>query len=220
MDKWAVATKRQAGRAQYEDAAAVMAGEFGWRSESRCVTPFLLKPITMLQDENRSFGCQMKSPRRIARAFHWLQMRLKAEGGEHAVDVRRAVVVIAAVAVDTAEGRGVARMHGASPVIAARRSTGIVRRCHALGFVVLVLGAVRLEVTLDFSHREQEDLVSRGRGGACLAAAQVVGHLRDGLHLGLEFARQKRPEVAGIEAAAEFGLLPAAGVRVRGVYSL
>lgn len=69
-----------------------MAGEFGWRSESRCVTPFLLKPITMLQDENRSFGCQMKSPRRIARAFHWLQMRLKAEGGEHAVDVRRAVV--------------------------------------------------------------------------------------------------------------------------------
>ena len=171
MDKWAVATKRQAGWAPYEDAAAVMAGEFGWRSESRCVTPFPLKPITMLQDENRSFGCQMKSPRRIARAFHWLQMRLKAEGGEHAVDVRRAVVVIAAVAVDTAEGRGVARMHGASPVIAARRSTGIVRRCHALGFVVLVLGAVRLEVTVDFSHREQEGLVSRGRGGACLAAA-------------------------------------------------
>lgn len=61
----AVATKRQAGWAPYEDAAAVMAGEFGWRSESRCVTPFPLKPITMLQDENRSFGCQMKSPRRM-----------------------------------------------------------------------------------------------------------------------------------------------------------
>lgn len=131
MDKWTVATKCQAGWALYEDAAEAMAGECGRRSESRYATPFLLKPITMLQDENRSFGCQMKSPRRIARAFHWLQMRLKAEGGEHAVDVRRAVVVIAAVAVDTAEGRGVARMHGASPVIAARRSTGIVRKAKA-----------------------------------------------------------------------------------------
>lgn len=46
MDKWAVATKRQAGWALYEDTAEVMAGECGRRSESRCMTPFLLNPIT------------------------------------------------------------------------------------------------------------------------------------------------------------------------------
>lgn len=50
---------------------------------------------------------------------------------------------------------------------------------------MLVLGAVGLEVTVDFGRREQEDLVGRGRGGAH-AAALVIGHLRDGLRLGLE----------------------------------
>ena len=46
MDKWTVATKRQAVRALYEDAAEVMAEECGWRSESRCMTLFLLNPNT------------------------------------------------------------------------------------------------------------------------------------------------------------------------------
>ena len=45
MDKWAAATKRHAGWALYEDAARVMAGEYGRRSESRCMAPFFfLKP--------------------------------------------------------------------------------------------------------------------------------------------------------------------------------
>lgn len=86
----------------------------------------------------------------------------------------------------------------------------MVRRRHALGFVVLVLAAIGLEVTIDFRRREQEDLVGRGRGGAGAAAALVIGHLRDGLHLGLELGGQKRPEVAGAEAAAELRLLPSA----------
>lgn len=41
--------------------------------------------------------------------------------GEHVVGVRRVVVVPVAVAIDIAEVRGVARIHGASPVIVARR---------------------------------------------------------------------------------------------------
>ena len=45
MDKWAVATKHQAGWALYEDAAEVTAGEYGRRTESRCVTPCLLDSI-------------------------------------------------------------------------------------------------------------------------------------------------------------------------------
>ena len=39
--------------------------------------------------------------------------------GEHVVGVRRVVVVPVTVAVDIAEVRGVARIHGASPVIRA-----------------------------------------------------------------------------------------------------
>lgn len=46
----------------------------------------------------------------------------------------------------------------------------MVRRRHALGFVVLVLAAIGLEVTIDFRRREQEDLVGRGRGDAIDAA--------------------------------------------------
>ena len=42
--------------------------------------------------------------------------------GEHVVGVRRVVVVPVAVAIDIAEVRGVARIHGASPVIVTRRS--------------------------------------------------------------------------------------------------
>lgn len=73
---------------------------------------------------------------------------------------------------------------------------------------MLVLGAVGLEVVIgpevsvDFSRREQKDLVGRRRWRAAAAAALVVGHLRDGLHLGLEFGGQKRPEVSGIETVA------------------
>lgn len=150
-----------------------------------------------------------------------MQIGLEAPSGEHASVCRRGVASPVTVVIDTTEVPGAARTHGTSPVIVARqRSPGIVRLRHALGFEVLVLGAVRLEVTVDFGHRKQKELIGRGRGGAGTAAALVIGHLRDGLRLGLEFARQKRPEVAGIEEAAEFGLLPAAGVRVRGVYSL
>lgn len=46
MDKWAVATKCQTGWALYEDAARVMVGECGIHSESRFMTPFILKPTT------------------------------------------------------------------------------------------------------------------------------------------------------------------------------
>lgn len=46
MDKWAVATKRRVRWTLYEDAEEIMAGECGWHSESRCMTPFLLNPIT------------------------------------------------------------------------------------------------------------------------------------------------------------------------------
>ena len=40
-------------------------------------------------------------------------------------------------------------------------------------------------------------------GCLALAATLVIGHLRDGLRLGLELGGQKRPEVAGVEAAAD-----------------
>lgn len=42
--------------------------------------------------------------------------------GEHAVGVRRVIVVPVAAVIDIAEVRGVARIHGTSPVIVARRS--------------------------------------------------------------------------------------------------
>ena len=66
----AVATKRQAGRALYEDAAEVMAEECGWRSESRCMTLFLLNPNTCAANLNRSYTCQKIGPRGVARALH------------------------------------------------------------------------------------------------------------------------------------------------------
>lgn len=105
-------------------------------------------------------------------------------------------------------------------MIVTRRSSGVVRRRHALGLVVLVLGTIGVEVAPDFGRREQEDLVGRGRRRSGGTAALVVGHLLDRLHLGLELGRQERPEITAVEAAAELRLLPAAGVRVRGVYSL
>ena len=146
--------------------------------------------------------------------------RLEAPSGEHVVGECRGVVAPAANATDTAEARGVVRTNGASPVKATRRSSGVVRRRHVLGLVVLILGAIMVEVTVDFSRREQEHLVRRGRGGARLATALVVGHLRDGLHLGLELRRQERPEVISVETTAELRPIPAAGVRVRGIHSL
>lgn len=84
--------------------------------------------------------------------------------------------------------------------------------------VVLVLGAIGLHIPVDLGRREQEHLVGRGRGGAGAAAALVIDHLRDGLHLGLELGGQERPEVAGVEAAAELRFLPTADVGVRGVH--
>lgn len=84
--------------------------------------------------------------------------RLEAESGEHAAGARRAIAVPAAVAKDAVEVHGVARGHGASPAIATRRGSGTVRRRHALGFVVLVLGAVGLHIAPDLGHREREDL--------------------------------------------------------------
>ena len=102
----------------------------------------------------------------------------------------------------------VARARGASPATIARRSDGIVPQCYALGGVILVLGAVGLEVAIgpevsvDFSRREQKDLVGRRRWCAGAAADVVIGHLRDGLDLGLELRGQKRPEVSDIETVA------------------
>ena len=84
MDKWAVATKRQAGRAPHEDAAGVMAGECGGRSESRCTTPFLLKPTTCDPNLKCSSNCQKKGPCRIARALHQIKFELEAPNGADA----------------------------------------------------------------------------------------------------------------------------------------
>lgn len=90
--------------------------------------------------------------------------RLEAPSGKYAVGVRRAVVVAVAApagAGDMAVARGVALKHRASPVMGARRSSGIARVRHALGFVVLILGAlglVRPVIPIDFGQREQEDL--------------------------------------------------------------
>lgn len=66
-------------------------------------------------------------------------------------------------AIDITEVIGAARVYGASPVTRTRvqRSSGIVRRCHALGFVVLVLDAIGVEVTVDLGRREEEDPVGR-----------------------------------------------------------
>lgn len=69
-------------------------------------------------------------------------------------------------AIDITEVRGAARVYGASPVTQVHRSSGIVRLRHALGFVVLVLDAIGVEVTVDLGRREEEDPVGRSRGGA------------------------------------------------------
>lgn len=101
-----------------------------------------------------------------------------------------------------------------------RRSSGVVRRRHALGLVELVLGAIGLHVPVNLGRREQENLVGRGRRRAGGTAALVVGHLLDRLHLGLEPAGQERPEVAAVEAAAKLRLLPTASIGAGCVHSL
>ena len=53
-------------------------------------------------------------------------------------------------------------------------------------------------------------LVGRGRHGAGVCVQLVVGHFRDGFRPRLDLSRQERPEVAGVEAAAQLGLLPSA----------
>ena len=40
----------------------------------------------------------------------------------------------------------------------------------------------------------------------------VVGHFRDGFRPRLDLSRQERPEVAGVEAAAQLGMLPSAEI--------
>ena len=103
---------------------------------------------------------------------------------------------------------------------AARRSTGIARHRHTLGLKILVLvplgELLGVKVSVDFGHREQEDLVGRVQGLAVLG----VGLFRDGLHLGLELGGQEYPEVTGIEAGTELGFLPTVGVVVHGAHSL
>lgn len=78
--------------------------------------------------------------------------------------------------------------------------------------IVLVLGAVRLEVTVNLGRREDEDLVIRCRRSAGATAALVVRHLRDGLRLGPELGRQERPEVTGVQAGAELRGPPTADI--------
>ena len=70
MDKWAVATKRHAGWALYENAAEVIAGEGGRRSESRRMAPFLLKSTTCAMNLKLFENRQKKGPRGVARALH------------------------------------------------------------------------------------------------------------------------------------------------------
>lgn len=69
MDKWAVATKRQTGWALYEDAAEVIAGECGRRTESRCTIPFLLNPITCPTNLKPFVNLPKEGPCNPARAF-------------------------------------------------------------------------------------------------------------------------------------------------------
>ena len=83
MDKWAVATKRQPGWALYEDAAEVMAGECGRRSESRCMTLFLLNPITWSTSLKSFVLSPKEKPAQVRAGFslNMLEDRLEAPSG-------------------------------------------------------------------------------------------------------------------------------------------
>lgn len=74
----------------------------------------------------------------------------------------------------------------------ARRSTGIARHRHALGLKILVLVPLgvltRVKVSIDFGHREQEDLVGRFRGIVYfIAVLAVVDSKTAGLYVSSEY---------------------------------
>ena len=81
MDKWAVATKRKPGWALYEDAAEVMAAECGWHSESLCIPPFFLNPITCATNLKPFVRLPKERPAR-SRAGLALE-NLEAPSGKH-----------------------------------------------------------------------------------------------------------------------------------------
>ena len=58
-----------------------MAGECDRRSENRCVTPFLLNPITWSTNLKPFVRLPKEKPTRIARAFQSMQMNLETKCG-------------------------------------------------------------------------------------------------------------------------------------------
>lgn len=78
---------------------------------------------------------------------------LETPSGKHEVGCRVAVVAPVTVAMDIAEVLGAIQTYGASPVARAGRSPGKFFLRHALEGVILVLGAVGLEVPIGLEWR-------------------------------------------------------------------
>lgn len=126
-----------------------------------------------MRDENKVFRCRAlfgaprvlgwvvgskRVPARGGTGIQQMLTELEAEGRKHVITVRRIGAAPAAVVTDNAKCRGGAKVPGTSPGNDIPRSTGIVQMLHALGFVILVLNAIRVEVTPDFQKNlETED---------------------------------------------------------------
>lgn len=114
MDKWAVATKRKPGWALYEDAAEVMAGECGWRSESLCMPPFFLNPITCATNLKPFVRLPKERPPRDCAGL--ALDKLEAERDGHVDGVHRGHGAPVAVGTDIVKAPGVVLKQGASTV--------------------------------------------------------------------------------------------------------
>lgn len=75
---YALNSKRQPGWDPYENAAVVLAGECGRRSESCCVTPFFLNPITWSTNLKPFVRLPKEKPTRGRAGFCIRQVRRQA----------------------------------------------------------------------------------------------------------------------------------------------
>lgn len=157
-----------------------MAGEYGRRSKSRCMTPCLLNSIIYVSSHESVEQLPKEKPSQDCEGFALKEIRSRKRG-EHKTSPSRCSCSkyrrfehserTWSCAVSQSESSGYSLMH--------RNSSTPSRPW----IVALVLDAVGLHIPVYFGCREQKNLVGRRRGGTAPVTANVIGCLCDGFHL-------------------------------------